>query len=90
MCHKVVDIKRIISRICIIPFLCFLSEGGVGGRKQGGGARARGGVGRGVGAITFIYDILYQPNTHWFEFSTRYSLSSYSLEDIIKIFHRAT
>ena len=31
--------------------------------------RARGGVGRGVGANIFICEALYQPNTHCFMFS---------------------
>ena len=38
------------------------------GRWAGLG-RARGGVGKGVGAIVIIYDPLYQPNRHCFTFS---------------------
>ena len=34
-----------------------------------GGDRAGGGVGRGLGAIIFICDTLYQPNTHCLKFS---------------------
>ena len=55
---KVVDIKRMANAgVFIFPFFV---------RGQG---RARGGVGRGVGAIIFICDTLYQPNTHCFTFS---------------------
>ena len=39
---------------------------GVGWGK--GVGRARGGVGRGLGAISFICDALYQPNTHRIKF----------------------
>ena len=39
-----------------------------------GQGRARGGVGRGMRAIIFICDTLYQLNTHCFKFSSRYSI----------------
>ena len=42
----------------------------VGGRA--GQRRAKGGVGRGAGAIIFICDTLYQPNANYFNFSSRY------------------
>ena len=46
-------------------FLFCFCEGGGGA----GLCRARRGVGKGVGAIIFICDPLYQPYTHCFTFS---------------------
>ena len=43
----------------IFPFFCFCEVGGGGRAWQG----------KGVGAINFICDPLYQPNTHCFTFS---------------------
>ena len=43
--------------------------GGGGGGGEKGLGKARGDVGKGVGALIFIFDPLYQRNTHWFTFS---------------------
>ena len=61
---KVVDIKRMTKNpnpgLFIFPFFVF--------------GRARRGVGKGLGAIIFICDPLYQLNTYCFTFSWRYSI----------------
>ena len=49
----------------IFSFFCICE---VGERRAWQG---KGGVGKGVGAIIFICDPLYQPNTHCFTFSYR-------------------
>ena len=49
--------------------------------------RARGGVGKGVGAIIFICDPLYQPYTHYVTFSWRYSIGQCT-RTALEIFQR--
>ena len=80
MSCKVVDIKRMTKNpnpgLFIFLFFfffccCFCEVRGEGGAEIG---RARGGVGK--GAIIFICDPLYKPNTHCFT-------------NFMKIFHRA-
>ena len=48
------------------------------GEGVAGQSSARGGVGRGVRAITFICDTLYRSNTHCLEFSSRCSIGLHS------------
>ena len=67
---KVVDINRMTKNpnpgfFLLFPF--FVSVGW--GRGQSLAGQGGGGVGKGVGAIIFICDPLYQPNTHCFTFS---------------------
>ena len=59
----------ILSLFIYLFILFFFFFGGGGGGGGAGLGRARGGVGKDVGAFIFISDPLYQPNTHYFTFS---------------------
>ena len=52
----------------LFPFFVRWGGGGWGRQGLAGIGMARGGVDNGVGAIIFICDPLYQPNTHCFTF----------------------
>ena len=64
--------KRIkIQNFLFLIFLFFVrGEGGVGVGGRAGQMEML----AGMGEIIFIWDTLYQPNTHCFTFSSRYSI----------------
>ena len=62
--------KRIhIQDFLFFPFLCCVCVWGGGGRTGQGRVGQDEVLAGGVGAISFICDALYQPNTHCFTFS---------------------